>query len=69
MWHTLPDDIILYILLLHSKIQERYVINIQAAWKGYKTRILVGRFRLLRNTRPFRFYNPNIHHFVMRSKL
>ena len=61
-WHF-PDDIIETILRI------RAATDIQARWRGYRTQVLVGRFRLLRFVRVFASFNANIGVFMRRSRL
>ncbi len=70
-WDYLPLDIITYILHLRKIImlENPAAIKIQSVWKCYKTRILIGRFNMLRYLRDFRIWNPTINEFIERSKL
>ena len=70
-WDNLPDDIIRKIMYYH-KLKTCYnkaVTKIQSVWKCYRTRILIGRFKMLRYLKEFKIYNPNIFEFINRSKL
>ena len=62
-WTELPDDLRWYISRLAS------AIAIQTSWRCYRTRVLVGRFRMLRHIRVFAAYNHSIHVFMLRSRL
>ena len=69
MWSELPDDLARCVLAHHAAARRRAAARAQAAWRGYRCRVLVGRFRLLRNLRPFRDFNPRAGDFVRRSRL
>ena len=62
-WSDLPDDIQLYILTI------RAATSIQARWRGYRVKVLLGRFRLLRYVRVFAEFNATIQIFMSRSHL
>lgn len=70
-WDDLPDDVIKIILYHRKRITcgNKCVNKIIATWKCYKTRILIGRFKLLRYLREFGHFNPSIKIFLLRSKL
>lgn len=38
-------------------------------WRCYKTRVLIGRFKMLMYLKDFRMFNPNLKQFLLRSKL
>ena len=63
MWDAQPCDLIWYILAW------RAAPRVQSAWRGYRTRVLLGRFRLLRYFRIFRRFNPDVRVFLARSRL
>ena len=70
-WDNIPDDVI-KIILYHRKIVtcgKECVNKIIATWKCYKTRVLIGRFKMLRYLRDFRLFNPSIKIFLLKSKL
>ncbi len=70
-WDQLPNEII-KIILIHRKIatcQEPASIKIQSTWKYYRTRVLIGRFKMLRYLKDFRIWNPSIQTFLARSLL
>ena len=71
MWDNLPHEIIEYILYYRKIItcQIPAAIKIQSIWKCYKTKILIGRFTMLRYLKDFREWNPSIQYFISRSKL
>jgi hypothetical protein len=71
MWSDLPLDITLYILALRNEMlrAERAAARAQSAWRGYRTRVLLGRFRMLRYLRAFREWNPNVAVFLRRARL
>ena len=70
-WDILPDDIIKLILKFRklNTCGNNCARKIQSIWRCYKTRVLIGRFRLLKYLRDFRQFNPNIQEFVLRSRL
>ena len=70
-WDDIPNDII-KIILYNRKIitcGPGRVNKIIATWKCYKTRVLIGRFKMLRYLQDFRCFNPSIKTFLLRSKL
>ena len=70
-WDYLPNEIIKIILTFRKKItcQEPASIKIQSIWKCYRTRALIGRFKMLRYLKDFRIWNPTIQTFLARSFL
>lgn len=70
-WDELPNEIIKIILIYRKKTtcQEPASIKIQSTWKYYRTRVLIGRFKMLRYLRDFRIWNPSIQTFLARSFL
>ena len=70
-WDFLPDDIVKIILnyrkLLTCQIPAS--IKIQSKWRCYKTRVLIGRFKMLRYLKDFRYWNPTIYEFLIKSRL
>ncbi len=70
-WDSLPDDIIKIILKLRREItcSNKAVKYIQSKWNSYRTRILIGRFHMLRYLKDFREWNPTLEEFLSRSKL
>ena len=69
MWYLLPYDIIELIISIRMTTLNKMSIKIQSTWRCYKTRVLIGRFRLLKYLQDFRQFNPNIQEFVLRSRL
>ena len=70
-WDSLPNDIIYKILnyrnyFILTKISS---IKIQSKWRMYRTKVLIGRFKMLRYLKEFRLWNPSINLFIERSKL
>lgn len=49
-WDNLPTEIIQLIFLFRKNFVESKIASyIQASWKKYKTKILIRRFKLLKN--------------------
>ncbi len=69
MWHTMPSDLILHILRMRAQMLADVASRIQRAWRGYRTRMLIGRFRRLRYLHDFREWNPTAYHFLCRARL
>ena len=71
MWDCLPEELTLAILARRAVAirRERAAQRAQRAWRGYRVRVLCGRFRMLRYLRPFREFNPNLIDFIRRAKL
>jgi hypothetical protein len=63
MWDELPGDLVWYILAW------RGATCMQRAWRGYRTRVLLGRYRMLRYFHIFRAIHPNVSVFLARSRL
>ena len=71
-WDSLPRELIEMIMYYRAWYTCGYTkkaIKIQSFWRCYKTRVLVGRFRMLRYLRDFREWNPTMYEFIVRSKL
>lgn len=66
-WDNLPSEIKQIILNFNSSYYAS--IYIQKIWLGYKTRILIKRYFLLRYLKDFKYYNPSINKFILRSRL
>ena len=71
MWDALPSDVVRVILhWVHRANQpHRDAQRVQRAWRGYRVRVLVGRFRMLRYLREFRAWNPSLGEFLRRARL
>ena len=71
MWDRLPLDLAVFILQERQVAirRERAASRVQRAWRGYRVRVLCGRFRMLRYLWPFREFNPNLPVFLRRAKL
>lgn len=67
MWDHLPSDVTRHILWLTSR--ENAACRVQRAWHGYRTRVLLGRFRMLRYLQAFRVFNPSVGCFLRRARL
>lgn len=70
-WDNMPDDIIWLILVFRKQITcgNNAAKYIQQKWNQYRTRILIGRFNMLRYLRDFREWNPTLQEFLSRSRL
>ena len=70
-WDNLPDEIINIIMYFRklSSCGDKASTYIQSKWRLYKTKVLIGRFRLLRYLKDFRIWNPTIQDFITKSKL
>ena len=70
-WDELPDELKRYILIFRKLLtcENPAAIKIQSIWHCYRTRILIGRFHMLRYLKDFRIWNPSINEFIERSKL
>lgn len=70
-WHDLPDDIITIILQYRKYFtcSNFASLIIQKNWRRYKIKILIERFKFLRYIKDFRFWNPTITEFIIRSKI
>lgn len=68
-WQRLPCDLGRDILRRIYAARHTAAQCVQCAWRAYKTRVLLGRFRLLRYLREFREWNPDVHTFVARARL
>ena len=70
-WDYLPDEIINIIMKFRKILTcgNKVSTYIQTRWRSYKTKVLIGRFRLLRYLKDFRIWNPTIQEFITRSKL
>lgn len=70
-WDDLPDEIINYIMFFRKLKTSGFKAStkIQSLWKCYKTRVLIGRFNMLRYLKDFRHWNPSIQEFLLRSRL
>ena len=70
-WDNLPNEIhslIFYyrkIMMCGNLAADRII----SRWKCYKTRVLIGRFKMLMYLKDFRMFNPNLKQFLLRSKL
>lgn len=70
-WDDLPLEIIKIILYYRKKItcSHKAIIKIQSMWRCYKIKALIKRFKIVRYLKEFKKYNPNIHIFLLRSRL
>ena len=71
MWSELPSDVTRKIFALRFDAMriEALARLMQRAWRGYRVRVLCGRFRMLQYLQPFREYNPDLSTFLQRAKL
>lgn len=70
-WDNLPGELrslILYYrkLMMCGNLAADRIIS---SWKCYKTRVLIGRFKMLKYLKEFRLFNPTLKEFLLRSKL
>lgn len=70
-WDNLPDDLVRYILIFRKVLtcENPAATKIQSVWYCYRTRILIGRFHMLKHLKDFRKWNPSINEFIKRSRL
>ena len=71
-WDSLPReliDIIMDYRRLETCGYNKKARKIQSTWRCFRTRILVGRFIMLRYLQDFRIWNPTMYEFISRSKL
>ena len=70
-WDDLPEELILLILDWRRELTmlPRAAAQILKTWHGYRTRVLLGRFRMLRYLHDFRTWNPSAASFLRRAKL
>ena len=70
-WSALAPELALDILARRAAAirRETRARAVQAAWRGYRARVLLGRFRLLRYLAEFRRHNPDARAFVRRARL
>ena len=70
-WDSLPIEIkdLIYQIRKEIMYSNKSSIKIQSIWRCYKTRVLVGRYKILRYLKEFRYYNPYINTFILKSKL
>lgn len=70
-WDSLPSE--LKEMIMHWRraltCYKPGAVRIQSAWRGYRLRVLLGRFRLLQYLRDFRRWNPTVSMFLYRAKL
>jgi hypothetical protein len=70
-WSALPTELVLDILGRRAALirRETRARAVQAAWRGYRVRVLLGRFHMLRYLAEFRRHNPDVRAFVRRARL
>ena len=70
-WETLPTDVTLHILALRGRMrhEDASACRVQRIWRGYRLRIMLGRFRMLRYLAAFREWNPDVGTFLRRARL
>ncbi len=66
---NLPFDIFKLIFSYRNKLIRWSIEKIQATWRCYRIRVLVGRFKLLYYVHVFRRFNPDLIVFLERSRL
>lgn len=70
-WDSLPNEII-KIIFNYRKLATcsgYCATKIKSIWLCYRTRVLIGRFKMLRYLRDFRELNPTLTEFLLRSRL
>jgi len=71
-WDSLPREIV-EIIMDYRRWEtcgyNKKARKIQGLWRCYRTRVLVGRFRMLRYLKDFKVWNPSMYEFISRSKL
>jgi hypothetical protein len=65
--HRLPPDLVAYVLQWRDRLAAAEAV--QSAWRGYRTRILIHRFAMLRYLAAFREWNPDLLSFLARARL
>ena len=70
-WEDLPGDLLelIWAMRRRASLDAPASAKIQAAWRGYRMRVLLGRFRMLRYLHTFRQWNPSASEFVRRARL
>jgi hypothetical protein len=68
MWTDLPFEIRALVLSFVSR-DRRAAVSIQAAWRRYRTYVLVKRYAMLWRVLEFRRWNRDIRSFLARSRL
>lgn len=67
---NIPSEIVFMILQHRLSIRSALATRIQCEWRRYRTRILIGRYHLLRFVlADFRMANVNVASFVGQSAL
>ena len=71
MWDDLPSEVRVHIVRMARRDQRTHgaALAVQRAWTGYRTRVLLGRFRMLRYLREFLLWNPSATEFMRRARL
>lgn len=71
IFYDLPDDII-SLIMFFRKIKttaKKATSYIQAHWFCYRTRVFLGRFKMLKYLKEFREFNPSLKFFLIKSRL
>ncbi len=70
-WDSLPNEIIKIIFNYRkfATCSGYCATKIKSIWLCYRTRVLIGRFKMLRYLRDFRELNPTLTEFLLRSRL
>ena len=71
MWDALPAELRAEVFMWRRRLMlpQRSAVRIQAQWRQYRTRVLLGRFRMLRYLHEFRQWNPSAQTFIARARL
>ena len=71
MWSDLPEELRLVIWgeWADAGLATRACVRVQRAWRGYRTRVLLGRFGMLRYLKSFREWDPPVATFLLLARL
>jgi hypothetical protein len=70
MWDDLPPELRLLIFrFLNHTMRREAAVLLQACWRRYRARVLIGRYAVLRYLREFRRWNPRLSDFLARARL
>ena len=74
MWSDLPPELLEVVWEHRTRSarvdrSHRAARRVQTIWRGYRTRVLCGRYRMLRYVRPFCEWNPSLGAFLSRARV